>query len=278
MAENTVEGTASPTRRNVLRIEDLAIDYRQGFGRTFRAVQGITLDIAPGETVGLVGESGSGKSTIGNAVLGLQPPAEGSVQVLGEDVALRGRRSHEPGPVQVVLQNPYRAFNPFKSIAWSLLEPLTAAGGGAKPGRDGLVSAALAGVGLDPSYARRYPRELSGGQLQRVAIARSLISDPALIVCDEPVSSLDASVCGQVLNLLTAKQRERELAYLFISHDMNVVRLMCDRVYVLYRGRIVEQGSTEKVFADPQHEYTRKLIAAIPDRAESLRQRAANAV
>ena len=252
-----------------LSLDNVAVDYRQGFGRAFRAVEGITLDIAPGETVGLVGESGSGKTTIGNAVLGLHGAAEGTITVTGSEGPADRRRNN----VQVVLQNPYRAFNPYKSIGWSLVEPLTADRERRRRAElDSEVRAALAGVGLDGSYAGRYPRELSGGQLQRVAIARSLISRPSLIVCDEPVSSLDASVCGQVLNLLTAKQREHNLAYLFISHDMNVVRLMCQRIYVLYRGRIVEHGATDQVFADPQHEYTQKLIAAIPNRAEELRQ------
>lgn len=259
------------TAQKALTLDGVAVDYRQGFGRTFRAVEGIDLDIAPGETVGLVGESGSGKSTIGNAVLGLHDAAEGTITVAGAAESARRRRNN----VQVVLQNPYRAFNPYKSIGWSLIEPLTADRERRRRAElDDEVRMALAGVGLDGSYAGRYPRELSGGQLQRVAIARSLISEPSLIVCDEPVSSLDASVCGQVLNLLTAKQREQNLAYLFISHDMNVVRLMCQRIYVLYRGRIVEHGRTDEVFADPQHEYTRKLIAAIPNRAEELRQEA----
>lgn len=252
----------------LLSVQSLSIDYP---GRlrapAFRAVKDVSFDVGRGETLGLVGESGSGKTTIGNAVLGLLPVAEGAVIFDGEDITHCGRRRRREltREIQVIYQDPYGSLNPTRSIGSTLAEPLAvhepSMGGEAAAAR---VREALDQVSLPAAVAERYPADLSGGQRQRVAVARALIVQPRLIVCDEAVSALDLSVQAQVLNLLERLREELGVSYLFISHDLSVVHHIASRVAVLYHGKLVEIGTSERVMSDPQDPYTAMLQAAAP--------------
>jgi peptide/nickel transport system ATP-binding protein len=274
---------AAATARPVLRIEGLVKTFRTGRTTRVEALKGVSLEVAPGESVGLVGESGSGKTTVGRCVVGLEAPTAGSIEIEGTQVADYGRLSSEGRAkmrrtVQMIFQDPYSTLNPRHSVGRSLWEAIRVdrdGQGSQRSERRKIVEELLRRVGLPPSHAARRPSALSGGERQRVAIARALSVQPALIVCDEPVSALDVSVQAQVLNLLKSLQREYGIGYLFISHDLAVVRQMADRVYVLYRGEIVEAGPTGRVMADPQHWYTRRLIESIP---ASERQRVERAI
>ncbi len=239
------------------------------FGKAgvLRAVDRVSLAIAPGETVALVGESGSGKSTLGRMLLGLLPPSAGTIRFRGAPLAaLRGeawRRYRRE--VQAVFQDTGAALNPRRSIADSIALPLRWNRGLSRPGALRAAEALLDQVGLASTEFRdRRPDRLSGGQRQRVGIARALASDPALIVADEPVSALDVSVRAQILRVLAGLQRERGLASLFITHDLGVVRAIADRLVVMHRGVVVEQGEAGPILAAPQHAYTRALLAATP--------------
>ena len=235
-----------------------------GLGRPrppVRAVDGVSFTIAAGKTLGLVGESGSGKTTVGRTLLRLQEPTRGTVVFDGNDVfalaagPLRVLRRK----MQIVFQDPYSSLNPRMTVAETLREPLEI------HGLTGEVSALLDEVGLDAEFARRYPHELSGGQRQRVGIARALSVAPQFIVCDEPVSALDVSVQAQVLNLLADLQARRRLTYLFIAHDLAVVRHIADEVAVMYLGKIVERAVAAEIYAQPRHPYTRALLSAVPE-------------
>jgi len=235
-----------------------------GLGRPrppVRAVDGISFTIAAGKTLGLVGESGSGKTTVGRTMLRLQEPTRGTVVFDGKDVfaldagPLRALRRK----MQIVFQDPYSSLNPRMTVAETLREPLEI------HGLTGEVSALLDEVGLDAEFAKRYPHELSGGQRQRVGIARALSVAPQFIVCDEPVSALDVSVQAQVLNLLADLQARRRLTYLFIAHDLAVVRHIADDVAVMYLGKIVERAPAAEIYAQPRHPYTRALLSAVPE-------------
>ena len=242
-----------------------------------RAVRDIDLDIAAGRTLGVVGESGCGKSTLGRMAVGLLEPSAGDVFIMGKP--LYDKKAHSDyaafrrglaGKVQMIFQDPYSSLNPRMSVGQSVAEPLIcspAGNGERKNGRAAVrdrVARMLEQVGLEADVARRYPHEFSGGQRQRIAIARALITSPAFVVCDEPTSSLDASVQSQVLNLLRDMQRELSLTYMFISHDLAVVRHMSDRVAVMYRGVLVEEGDSEAVLQAPCHPYTRMLLESVP--------------
>ena len=235
-----------------------------GGDRTFAAVDGVSLDVANGETLGLVGESGSGKSTTGRLLLRLEEPSAGSIRFDGEDwLALEGaalRRKRRD--LQIVFQDPQTSLNPRLRCGAQIEEPLRVQG--IARGRElaGKVAALLTEVGLTPDLARRFPSELSGGQRQRVAIARALATRPKFVVCDEPVSALDVSVAAQVLNLLTELKEKSGLSYLFISHDLKVVRALCHRVMVMQYGKIVEQGSVDEVLNNPKTDYTSRLVRA----------------
>ncbi|MFN3937661.1 MAG: ABC transporter ATP-binding protein [Gemmobacter sp.] len=246
----------------VLELVDLVCIHGSG-ADALRAVDGVTLSIPPGRTLGLVGESGCGKSTLARAVAGLMAPSAGAVRIDGRDwpVARLADRRARARRVQMVFQDPFGSLNPRLSVAQIVGEPLVVH---RMPDVDRKVSALLDRVGLTEAQGRRYPHELSGGQRQRVAIARALALDPRILVCDEPVSALDVSIQAQVLNLLSDLQRDLGLAYLFISHDLSVIRYVADRIAVMYRGRIVEEGASDAVWTAPAHPYTRALIAAIP--------------
>ena len=257
----------------LLDVEHLTVDYRLPRRRLFepapvhRALDGVSLTLARGESLAVVGESGSGKSTLARCILALERPSGGRVRLMGRDLfalgaaELRGLRRH----LQMVFQDPYGSLDPRRKVGWIVAEPLTSL----EPqtdaaARQARAAEALDSVGLRPGDAAKFPHEFSGGQRQRIAIARALITRPDLIVADEAVSALDVSVQAQVLNLFMDLRERLGLSYLFISHDLAVVRQVAERVVVLREGKIVEEGATETVLGAPQHAYTRDLIAAVP--------------
>ncbi|ESR24591.1 oligopeptide/dipeptide ABC transporter ATP-binding protein [Lutibaculum baratangense] len=265
--------------QNVVR--DFALPRRSllGPGRVFRALHGVSLSIERGESVGLIGESGSGKSTFARLVMGLDRPTAGRIEVAGVDLgagraALAAARRH----MQMVFQDPYGSLDPRRTVGWSIAEPLAALPGpSSRAERRRLVTETLEAVGLEPEHAARYPHEFSGGQRQRIAIARALITAPDLIVADEPVSALDVSVQAQVLRLMRQLEEARGVTFLFISHDLSVVRNVTRRVAVMYQGRIVETGPTDAVFAAPAHPYTSLLMSAVPLPDPARRRKARHA-
>ena len=252
----------------LLSVEDLHAHYGAG-ADLLPAVDGVSFRIAEGETVGLVGESGCGKSTLGKALLRLLAPAAGRIVFDGQDItALTQRQLRDyRRQVQMVFQDPFGSLNPRHTIGEILHGPLTVHGVRDRPERRRRTSAVLDRVGLPEQSVERYPHEFSGGQRQRLGIARALILEPRLIVCDEPVSALDLSIQAQILNLLAEMKRDLGLSYLFISHDLSVVRYFADRVLVMYLGRIVESGSWHSLWSRPLHPYTKALIQAVPDPA-----------
>jgi oligopeptide transport system ATP-binding protein len=245
-----------PVRRGVLRRQVGAI----------QAVDGVTFDIHGGETLGLVGESGSGKSTTGRTLLQLERATSGTVRFQGEDLTsadaaqVRAARRH----MQMIFQDPYASLNPRLTVARTVGEPLDIHGIGDPRERGARVAELLEMVGLEAHHGDRYPHEFSGGQRQRVGIARALATGPRLVVADEPISALDVSIQAQIVNLLGDLKDELGLTYLFIAHDLSMVRHISDRVAVMYLGRIVELGRTDDLFDRPLHPYTRALISAIP--------------
>jgi oligopeptide/dipeptide ABC transporter ATP-binding protein len=265
-------GASIPTAPRLLEVRDLVKHYHANglFRRAsppIRAVEGVSFDLGKAETLALVGESGCGKSSVGRTLLRLQEPTAGSAIFEGVDLfsldrdALRRLRRR----MQIIFQDPYSSLNPRMSIGAAVAEGIEIhhlARGDEVRRR---VASLLEEVGLDPGYARRYPHEFSGGQRQRIGIARALAVEPSFIVCDEPVSALDVSVQAQVLNLLADLQRERGLSYLFIAHDLAVVRQIAHRAAVMYLGRIVEEGPTEALLASPRHPYTVALLSAVPE-------------
>jgi ABC-type oligopeptide transport system ATPase subunit len=258
----------------LLDVSDVVVEYPvKGFRKDpFRALKGVSLDIRPGETVGLVGESGSGKTTLGRAVLGLAPVTGGSILYKGRDIAhlKSAQRRALSSDIQVVFQDPYTSLNPSLTIEEILVEPLTV-----KKVARKVVLDLLDQVGLPSNAADRLPREFSGGQRQRIAIARALALEPQLIVCDEPVSALDLTTQARVLELFREIQDRTGVAYLFVSHDLAVVRHLSHRVAVMYHGEIVEWGDGDQVTARPEHPYTQRLFFAAPvpdpDRQEQRR-------
>jgi oligopeptide/dipeptide ABC transporter ATP-binding protein len=249
----------------LLDVERLAAEFRVP-GGTLRAVDGVSFTLDRGETFALVGESGSGKSTVARAILRLVEPSGGTVRFRGRDLAHAGRRELRAlrRELQIVFQDPYSSLDPRQRVGAILSEPYEIHGIGTRAERRDLVTTLLDRVGLDAESSSRFPREFSGGQRQRIAIARALALDPLVLVCDEPVSALDVSIQAQILNLLQDLQDERGLAYLFISHDLSVVREIADRVAVMYLGRIVETGDCDQFFAAPKHPYSVALISAVP--------------
>ncbi|MBO0344344.1 dipeptide ABC transporter ATP-binding protein [Roseibium sp. CAU 1637] len=255
----------------LLQVKNLKVHFPSGSKGLFseqqlvKAVDGVSFMVHAGETLAIVGESGCGKSTTGNAILGLAPVTEGQVTFRGQDIARLSpdERSRMWRNLQVVFQDPVAALNPKLTIGNSIAEPLAINGVPRAKQLERIVEL-LDLVGLNPSQKDRFPNELSGGQRQRVVIARALALEPDVIICDEPVSALDVSIQSQILNLLMKLQRELGLAYLFISHDLSVVRHIADRVIVMYLGHIIEQGPAEVLFSNPRHPYTEALLSAIP--------------
>ncbi len=251
----------------LLEVVGLEKEFPVRGAQPVRAVAGVDLSVAAGTTHGLVGESGCGKSTVARTVLRLIEPTAGTVTFDGVDVGdlgkgdLRRLRSR----MQIVFQDPVSSLDPRMTVGTIVAEPLDVAGTGTRASRRERVAELLDRVGLDPSFARRYPHQFSGGERQRVGIARALAPDPDLIICDEPVSALDVSVRAQILNLLRDLQQDLGVAYLFISHDLAVIRQISDIVSVMYLGRIVETGTREQIFGRPAHPYTVALLSAVPE-------------
>jgi ABC-type glutathione transport system ATPase component len=262
-----VNDSGSPADGSLLDIRGLRVAYPgRGFRRQpIEILHGVSLDVRAGETVGLVGESGSGKSTLGRAVLGLAPVTGGTISLDGEDIshAPQARRRELAADLQVIFQDPYSSLSPSLTVGDTLAEPLRARGVGAKVAAR-RVRDLLDLVHLPTDAAHRLPREFSGGQRQRVAIARALALEPRLIVCDEPVSALDLTTQARILDLLREVQARTGVAYLFVSHDLNVVRVLCHRVAVLRGGEIVEWGDGDTVTRAPSHPYTQRLLLASP--------------
>ena len=246
-----------PVRRGTL--VERTVDY-------VKAVDDVSFEIGEGETLGLVGESGSGKSTTGYSVLQLLKPTGGSVRFMGKELTTMSRNDLREirREMQIVFQDPYSSLNPRMTVGNIVSEPLTVHGVGTRRSREASVRDLLETVGFNPDFTNRYPHEFSGGQRQRIGIARALALNPRLIVCDEPVSALDVSIQAQILNLLKDLQRDLGLAYLFVAHDLAVVRTMSDRIAVMNKGKLVEMGPAEQVYRNPQDEYTRALLAAVP--------------
>ena len=234
--------------------------------RPVRAVDDVSFAIRAGETLGLVGESGSGKSTIGRSVLKLVEPSAGAIRFEGVDLVPLSQRAMRPyrRSLQIIFQDPYASLNPRRRVGDTLAEALATHGLHPGPARAARIAELLALVGLAPEHAARYPHEFSGGQRQRIGIARALALNPRLIVCDEPVSALDVSIQAQILNLLKDLQKDLGLAYLFVAHDLAVVRAMSDRIAVMNKGKIVEMGDAKQVYNNPQQDYTKALLAAVP--------------
>ncbi|WP_151737017.1 ABC transporter ATP-binding protein ['Paenibacillus yunnanensis' Narsing Rao et al. 2020] len=266
----TAEYPAAP--EPLLRIEGLKTYYpikRGLLSRTVgnvRAVDDITLDLYPGETLGLVGESGCGKSTIGRSIIRLENPTAGKIWFDGEEItaspmsALRGERTK----MQMIFQDPYSSLNPRMRVHELLAEPMRVHGVAAGAGLEARIDKLLDTVGIPRSYKQRFPHEFSGGQRQRIGIARALSLNPKLIVCDEPVSALDVSIQAQILNLLKELQQELGLTYLFIAHGLGAVKYISSRIAVMYLGKMVELGTKEQIFGSPRHPYTQALLNAYP--------------
>jgi len=269
MSPKGEEATAQP----ILQVRNLVKHFQVGGGLfgggagIVKAVDGVSFEIHRGETLGLVGESGCGKTTTGRCILRLEPPTSGEVVFEGRDMSklsdaeLRGLRRR----MQVIFQDPYSSLNPRMTVGQIISEPLGVHGiVPDRAARAARVQDLLRHAGLLPAMARRYPHELSGGQRQRVGIARALAMEPSLIICDEPVSALDVSIQAQIINLLEELQAEFGLTYLFVAHDLSVVRHISDRVAVMYLGKIVEITDRKSLYEDPQHPYTRALLSAVP--------------
>ncbi|MFJ6276596.1 ABC transporter ATP-binding protein [Bacillus thuringiensis] len=257
----------------LLKVDDLKVHFpiKGGFfGRTLdfvRAVDGVSFELQPGETYGIVGESGSGKSTTGKAIMHLTKATNGSIHFNNKDLTKLSRYElrEQRKDIQMIFQDPYSSLNPKKRVLDIIAEPLRNFEKLSPDEERRTVQEYLSIVGLNPESVYKYPHEFSGGQRQRIGIARALTLKPKLIIADEPVSALDVSVQAQVLNFLQDLQAELGLTYLFISHDLGVIRHMCDRIGVMYRGRIVEEATSAEIYNNPQHIYTKRLISAIPD-------------
>lgn len=265
--------------KKLVEIKNLCKTFKLSRHVRLHAVDDVSLDIYDGEILGLVGESGCGKSTLGRTLIRLHSATSGSVFFEGQDIARRLSRAERQAfcrDVQLIFQDPYSSLNPRMTVKDIIAEGPDAIGMWSAKNRDFKVAEWLERVGLHASHANRYPHEFSGGQRQRIGIARALAVEPKLVICDEPISALDVSVQAQVVNLLKDLQVERRLTYLFIAHDLSMVRAICDRMAVMYLGRVIEVGTSAQVYDDPQHPYTQALVAAnpIPDpEVERTRER-----
>lgn len=248
---------------NLLDVDGLVKRFRKRDGTEFVAVDNVSFRMAPSDSLGLVGETGAGKSTIARCLLGIETPSEGRIRFLGDDLAVRARGARQVRRhLQAVFQDPKGAMNPRWPVKSLIAEPLRRLTSLVDSEIDDRVTATLGAVGLGPDFLDRYRHQLSGGQQQRVNIARAVAIEPRLVVLDEPVAALDSAVKRDVVMLLTRLQRERNLSYFLISHDLRVVRILCNRTIVLFRGRIVEMGPSRAVIDSPRHPYTQQLLAA----------------
>lgn len=274
----------SETNENTLiSIQDLKVHFKIGGGlfketKHVKAVDGVDLDIEKGETLGLVGESGCGKSTLGKAILRLTEPTGGQVFYNGKDLAhlSKTQMRDERKNLQMIFQDPYASLNPRMTVGQIIGEPLRTFGLTNGKSSEARVQELMETVGMSPRFVKRYPHEFSGGQRQRIGIARALAVDPEFIVADEPISALDVSIQAQIMNLMERLQAEKNLTYLFISHDLRAVRHLADRVAVMYLGKIVELGDAKEVYREPLMPYTKALISAVPvpdPKIEANRQR-----
>ncbi|HSI66598.1 MAG TPA: ATP-binding cassette domain-containing protein [Planococcus sp. (in: firmicutes)] len=258
---------------SLIRVEDLKVHFpvRGGVFQTVqdhvKAVDGVSFSIEPGQTYGLVGESGSGKTTTGRAIIGLNSITSGKVLFNNENLADISKKQYKEirKDIQMVFQDPFSSLNPKKRVSDIVAEPLRNFENLSAKEERMRIQELMELVGLSPESIYKYPHEFSGGQRQRIGIARAIALKPKLIIADEPVSALDVSVQAQVLNFMQEIQKELNLTYLFISHDLGIIRHMCDHIGIMYKGRYVEQGTADEIFNDPQHIYTKRLIAAIPD-------------
>ncbi len=258
---------ADMNKEPLLQVRDMEVTFGKG-KKKFVAVKGVTFDIYKGETFGLVGESGSGKTTIGRAIIRINPISAGEVTFKGQRISGKISRQLDKQvtqKIQMIFQDPMASLNERAKVDYIVSEGLINVHPNiSKEEREAAVSKALSDVGLLPEFASRFPHEFSGGQRQRIGIARSLIMEPEFIIADEPISALDVSLRAQVLNLMSKLQKERGLTYLFIAHELSVMRFIFDRIAVIHKGVIVELSETEKLFAHPLHPYTRALLSAIP--------------
>ena len=256
---------------NLISIQDLKVHYKVGGGffsqpKMVKAVDGVSLDIKKGETLGLVGESGCGKSTLGKALLRLTDITSGHVDFRGKDLAHLSKSSmrEQRKCLQMIFQDPYASLNPRMTVGQIIGEPIKTFGLARGRGLDDIVQELMETVGLSGRFIKRYPHEFSGGQRQRIGIARALAVDPEFIVADEPISALDVSIQAQIMNLMEKLQRDKDLTYLFISHDLRAIRHVSDRVAVMYLGKIVELSGAKDIYREPLMPYTRALISAVP--------------
>ena len=258
---------AEDTREKLLEVRDIHVCFGKG-RKKFEAIKGVSFDIRRGETFGLVGESGSGKTTIGRAIIRINPVSSGEILYRGKRIS--GKIDRETNReiirnIQMIFQDPMASLNERAKVDYIVSEGLYNIHGFAtEEERKEKVRKAMMDVGLPPEFATRFPHEFSGGQRQRIGIARTLIMNPELVIADEPISALDVSIRAQVLNLLTDLQKQYGLTYLFIAHDLSIMRFITNRLGVIYKGKIVEMGDTEKVFRNAVHPYTRALLSAIP--------------
>ena len=254
-------------REKLLEVDHIKVEFGKK-NRPFVAVEDVSFDIYKGEIFGLVGESGSGKTTVGRSIVRANSLASGEIRLNGRKISGKLSKADDmqvTRDVQMIFQNPANSLNERANVGYIVAEGLYAAGRSyTKKQRQEMVEKALTDVGLMPEFAERFPHEFSGGQQQRIGIARALILNPSLIIADEPISALDVSVRAQVLNLLARLQKERELTYLFIAHDLSSVRFICDRIAVIRKGRILELAGSEQLFANPVHPYTKALLSAVP--------------
>ena len=269
--------SVAPAVEPLLRVVNVVKHFGAGVGSSVKAVDGVSFDILPGETVGLVGESGCGKSTLGRLITQLIPVSSGEVYLDGVDITkLRGEKLRQQRKqLQMIFQDPYASLDPRMTVGDIIAEPLVNFKMISGRAKDARVQELLRTVGLNPYFNNRYPHEFSGGQRQRIGIARALALNPKLIICDEPVSALDVSIQAQIINLLEDLQREFELTYLFIAHDLSVVRHISNRVMVMYLGKICEVAPSEDLYTSQEHPYTRALLSSIPvpdPRIESRRR------
>lgn len=266
------------TEKSIIEVRSLVKKYSLGNSNPFKkrnellAVNNVSFDLQPGKVLGIVGESGCGKSTLARMISRLIQPTSGQIIFEGNDITnLKNNKLKKfRRELQMVFQDPYASIDPRKRIIDIMIEPLIIHGIGNQQTRIKKANEMLEKVGLNSSYGRRFPHELSGGQCQRVNIGRALMLNPKVVICDEPVSALDVSIQAQVINLLLDLQEQFNLTYIFISHDLSVVRYFCDDILVIHAGKIVESGNAEKIYDNPQNDYTKKLLSAIPGKKYNL--------